>query len=340
MAFMASYNVMFDALMLDRFQKSELFDLRITMAAPVAYTPLIESAHRLAGVDEAEAILELPAQFSHGHLSTGVMLVAMREGSYLYRIYDSELGVHLSPSQGGVILSSSVADTLRAQRGSMLLMSAPTAGQEDIWVPVMDVVTENVGGAAYIELASLWELLNIPPTATSAIVRTEDSLAIIDQLRYNESIASMTDQARAQQVLNDMLESYGVMFYLMQIAGIGIAWAIITASSSISLSERKREYATLRVLGMQPKEVSEIMGFEYWVLTALGVLGGIPLVYLMKVGLNDMMGSDMFSIPLDTPISAYIQAGVLCAAAVLVSNLGARRRIAAFEMVEVLKERD
>ncbi|MCL2857760.1 MAG: FtsX-like permease family protein [Oscillospiraceae bacterium] len=339
-AFMAGYMDMYDDLLFDRFTKSELFDLRITMASPVAYTSLVESVHRLNGVDEAEAILELPVQLSHKHLSTGVMLTAIREDSELYRIYDSALRVHLPPSRGGVILSSSVADSLRAQRGSMLLMSAPSAGQEDIWIPVLDVVTVNIGGAAYIELTSLWELLGIPPTATSAIVRTGDSLAIIDMLRYNESISSLTDQARAQEVLGVMLETNGAMFVLMQIAGIGIAWAIITASSSISLSERKREYATLRVLGMQPKEVAEIMGFEYWVLSIIGMLAGIPLVYLMKVSLNDMMGTDLFTIPLYTPMSAYIQAALLCALAVLISNLSARRRIATFGMVDVLKERD
>jgi len=82
------------------------------------------------------------------------------------------------------------------------------------------------------------------------------------------------------------------------------------------------------------------MGFEYWILTILGILPGIPLVYLMKVGMNDMMGNDMFTIPLATPMSAYLQAAALCWVAVFISNLSARRRIAKFDMVDVLKERD
>jgi len=340
MTFMASYTDMMDVLMLDRFTKSQVFDLQITMNAPVAYTPLVESVHRLNGIETAEAILEVPVELSHRHLRTGVMLTAMREDSALFKIYDNQRGVWLPPSRGGVILSTSVADTLNARRGSIIYMDAPTAGREEIPLTVLEIVSENVGATAYMEIESLWDFLDIPPTATSAILRTDDTLAIMDALRYNESIASLTDQAQAKSALDDMMESYGAMFYLMQIMGIGIAYAIITASSSISLSERKREYATLRVLGMQPKEVSEIMGFEYWILTILGILPGIPLVYLMKVGMNDMMGNDMFTIPLATPISAYLQAAALCWVAVFISNLSARRRIAKFDMVDVLKERD
>jgi ABC-type antimicrobial peptide transport system permease subunit len=91
---------------------------------------------------------------------------------------------------------------------------------------------------------------------------------------------------------------------------------------------------------MHPKEVAEIMGFEYWVLTIIGMAAGIPLQHFMRVGLNDIMATDLFSIPLSTPNSAYIQAVVLCSVAVLLSNISARRKIATFDMVDVLKERD
>ena len=340
MTFMASYNEMFDVLMFDRFTKAQVFDMQITMTSPVAYTPLVEAVYRLEGVERAEAILEVPVSLSHRHLNTGVMLTAIREDSDMFFIYDNQLGINLPPSRGGVILSSSLAQSLGAGRGSVLLMDAPTAGREEIRLPVVDVVNENLGATAYIEIESLWDILGIPPTATSAIVRTYDTYAIMMQLRGVEAIAAVNDQTQMMAAFEEMMGTYAAMLFVMQLMGIGIAYAIITASSSISLSERKREYATLRVLGMQPKEVAEIMSFEYWVLSVIGIAAGVPLQHFMRIGINDMMGTDMFSVPLSTPTSAYIQAAVLCAIAVLISNLSARRKIAKFEMVEVLKERE
>jgi ABC-type antimicrobial peptide transport system permease subunit len=59
-----------------------------------------------------------------------------------------------------------------------------------------------------------------------------------------------------------------------------------------------------------------------------------------KVGLKDVMDNDLFSIPTTTPLSSYVQAGILCAVAVIISGYSARRKIARFDMVEVLKERE
>ncbi|MCL2579058.1 MAG: ABC transporter permease [Oscillospiraceae bacterium] len=339
-AFMTSYMEMFGDLLDARFTQSQVFDMRISMNTPQSYTPLMESGFRLEGAQGVEAILELPVLLSHGHLNTGALLTGMREDGHLYRIYDVERNTHLRPSRGGVILSSVAANELNAVRGSVLLMDAPSAGREEISLPVLDIVSENFGAAVYIELESLWEILDVPPTANTLLLQTDQAMDIINALRYNDTIASMTEQAQVRQHTETMLESNGAMFLFMQLAGIAIAYAIITNTASISLSERKREYATLRVLGMQPKEVCEIMSFEYWVLLILGMIPGIPLVYLMKLGLNDMMGSADMSLPLDTSVTSYLTAGVLCALAVFISNLSARRRIATFDMVDVLKERE
>jgi len=339
-AFMSSYMQMFDNLLDARFAQSQVFDMRITMREPGPYSPLLSSGESLEGAHNVEAILELPVTLSHGHLNMGAMLTAIHEDSELYRIYDSELDIHLTPTRDGVILSSIAADKLKAVRGSILYMDVPAAGREDISLPVLDIVTEGFGAGVYIELESLWGILEVPPTANSLILRTEQSQAILDALRYNDSVSSLTEQAVVRQVTETQLESSGMMFFFMQLAGIGIAYAIITNTASISLSERKREYATLRVLGMQPKEVCEIMSFEYWVLLLLGILPGIPLAYLMKLGLNDLMGGEDMSLPMATPLSAYLTAAALCWLAVFISNLSARRRIATFDMVDVLKERE
>jgi putative ABC transport system permease protein len=126
----------------------------------------------------------------------------------------------------------------------------------------------------------------------------------------------------------------------MQIAGMAVAYAIITNTSSISLSERKREYATLRVLGMHPREIGKILGFEYWVLTAIGIIPGIPLVRMLKEGMAGMMDTTMFSIPLSTPVSSYATAAVLCMITVALCNFTSARHIAKFDMVDILKERE
>jgi len=128
----------------------------------------------------------------------------------------------------------------------------------------------------------------------------------------------------------------------MLIFGAVIAFAIIYNSSAISLSEKKREYATLRILGMQIREVSEIQNFEYWLLFTAGCLLGIPFAKLLQTAVQIMFANyiDNFSMPGNlTPWGLGLAFGG-CMAAVLFSNFSAKRKIGRLDMVEVLKERE
>jgi len=119
-----------------------------------------------------------------------------------------------------------------------------------------------------------------------------------------------------------------------------VAFAIIFNTTTISLSERKREYATLRVIGLSVGEVSEIMNFEYAILTSFGILLGIPFTKLLNSLMNLMVDSDIYSMPSTLPLSAYLIGASCCFTAIFLSARSARKRIQTFDMVEVLKERD
>jgi putative ABC transport system permease protein len=116
--------------------------------------------------------------------------------------------------------------------------------------------------------------------------------------------------------------------------------AIIYNVSTISLSERQREYATLRVMGMQVNEVSSIMNFEFWLLCFFGIALGFPLTILLKEMMANMIHVEMFTFPTYTPPLAYIIGIAGCVAAVKIANMSAAGRIRKLDMVEVLKERE
>jgi putative ABC transport system permease protein len=136
------------------------------------------------------------------------------------------------------------------------------------------------------------------------------------------------------------MQTYGSLFASMQLAGVGVSFAIITNTASISLSERKREYATLRVRGMHPREIARIVGFEYWLLTAIGIWPGIPLMIGINEALLSVMDTTLFTLPTRPPADVYVTAGLLCFVTVWLCNMVCARRISRFDMVEVLKERE
>ena len=338
-AFMASYGDMFDALLLNQFTKVELYNLKISLTQPTAYTPALEAAHALSGVRRTEAMLELPVELRRNHLKKNVVVTAVETDSSLYKIYDNEGDFTLPPPTGGVILSSSLAEDLQVGRGDILMMKTSYT-YDDVPLPVLGIVHSNLGATAYLRLDYLWALLDSPPIVTSLLLDAENPPAVKTALLEADNVAAITDQEESRKMYVELMDSYAAMLYMMQLAGVGIAFAIITNTASISLSERKREYATMRVLGMYPGEIGRVVGFEYWVLALISVPPGILLTRLLKQAMAGIIDNEIFSMPVSTAPSSFVVAAVMCMAAVVLSNWSARRKIARFDMVEVLKERE
>ncbi len=138
-----------------------------------------------------------------------------------------------------------------------------------------------------------------------------------------------------------MLASYDFMIFIMQLLAVTIGFTIIYNTSVISFSERSREYATLRVLGLNIPEVKEIMSLEYWLLCIIGIILGIPFAHFLNLGMLEMMEEiESFAWPATVPGYAYIIGAVGCALAVAFSNMTSVRAIKRLDMVEVLKERE
>jgi putative ABC transport system permease protein len=130
------------------------------------------------------------------------------------------------------------------------------------------------------------------------------------------------------------------MMVVMEFMAIIVAFAIIYNTSTVSLSERKREYATLRVMGMQIKEVAQIMNIEHWILCIMGMVLGIPFTRLLKIAVKEMVDVDLFTFPVSTEMTAYIGGAAGCILAVIIANKTSEKYIKKFDMVEVLKERE
>jgi putative ABC transport system permease protein len=339
-ALMGSFNELFDSMLMDQFKKVELYNVKVSLKAPAAADAALESGMRLPGVHRAEALLELPAKLRLEHLSEDVAMTALEADSQLFHLYDSERGTELSLPPGGLVLTDNLAGELKAKRGDILTVTTAYTGDDEYRLPVLGVFRSNLGRAAYITLDSLWETLESPRVLSALLLDAEDPNAVRQELEDAANVSAITDQGQTLRVYEDLIDAYAFMLYMMQLAGAGVAFAIITNTASISLSERKREYATMRVLGMHPREIGRVVAFEYWVLAALALPPGVGLTRLLKQGLSTIIRTEMFSFPVTTQPASYITAAVFCGLAVLLSNLLASRKIARFDMVEVLKERE
>lgn len=342
MALMASYYTMIDVMLMSQFTNVQLFDGKISLIQPVQYLSGLESISVLPGVSSPEGLLELPVELKHENIKRTVMITGIESGSALYKLYDDKRGTNLAVSNSGLILSDRLAEKLNAKVGDELYVSSPLL-KDDIKAAVLDICVMSLGEMSFMDINGLSDMFNLNKPVTSLIFNTQspDSISQIRSLLIDaENVSAIQDKAAIIENNKSMTGPVVSIMGLMEFMSVVVAFAIIYNTSSISLSERKREYSTLRVLGLEIGEIAEILNFENWLLCFAGTILGIPFAKLLMSAVSGMMDVDLFKIPDTLPTYAFIIGGAGCVIAVFLSNLSAVRNIRKFDMVEVLKERE
>ena len=168
-----------------------------------------------------------------------------------------------------------------------------------------------------------------------------------------KGIAELKDQyATSKYVSNieirqEMIDRYNQLMALtadtlsiMAVIAIITGFAIVYNSSIISLAERERELASLRVMGMTTKEVMTVISVEQWMIGIAGMITGIPLAITINQALSKSMSSDLYTLPGVTSPEAILQAFIGTILAIWISQLTVARKVKKLDLVAVLKERE
>ncbi len=139
-----------------------------------------------------------------------------------------------------------------------------------------------------------------------------------------------------EQLADSMLVASG---FLLAFAGI-IAVGVVYNAARISLSERGRELASLRVMGFHRSEVATLLLGEQGILTLvaipMGLIIGYGICYAMAIGLT----TDIYRIPFVIDPQTIVISALFIIITAAASAWVVRRRLHRLSMVDVLKTRE
>ena len=127
-----------------------------------------------------------------------------------------------------------------------------------------------------------------------------------------EGICGRTDMiANIQEAI---LESQNISIMILVIfAGVLFFGSILNASL-VSMAERMREIATLRVLGYNPWQIGGLMLRESMLVDLLGTTLGLPLGYLLYLLMAAAYDMELIRLPVVVPPWVWIWTVVLAIA--------------------------
>ena len=177
----------------------------------------------------------------------------------------------------------------------------------------------------------------------AALIRTDRGMAhaLVDELEEVPVVSSVEVKADSMKSIQDTLaQSMWIMSITsVMFAGI-ISFAIIYNVTMVSLAERKRELASLRVMGFSKSEVGRILFYENFVTGGMGVLLGLPVGLLLCRGMATAYDNELFRFPVYIAPSTFLIAAVFTSMFIAIANFAVRGKINSLDLVETLKARE
>lgn len=199
-----------------------------------------------------------------------------------------------------------------------------------------------VGGGSYLNLEQANLIIQERHLVSGVMLKVDPgrSGAVEEKLNEMNNVSSIASRRQELANFNKNMEAMVYSITIMVAFALLMGFAIVYNSSVISFAERKRELASLRVLGFSGAEVSSLLLKENLLQSLLGVAAGLPFGWLISRAYVNAVSTDLYSLPLViSPLTYFWSAlgGVLfIAAAHLLAVWGVKR----LDLVEALKNRD
>lgn len=232
----------------------------------------------------------------------------------------------------GVIVTEKIANLLDLEEGDTLKFTGT-----DTYTEKVSNITENY----------LFHYIYLPKekykgTYNTVLLKTKNMTEkqeknFANELKEIPGVSNITFTSSTRHVFDDTMNSFAYVSLILIISAGALAFVVLYNLSSINISERRRELATIKVLGFYDKEVYQYINRENTILTVIGILlglgvGNILTMYIIKTCELDMLMFD----PTIAPLS-YLYAILITAAFAILVNIILYFSLKKIDMIESLK---
>lgn len=302
----------------------------------------IADFRHLPGVILAEPFSSVPAEIRSGHRARRLAIVGLPHDASLTRVLDGQQRPKALPPQG-LVLSRKLAEVLGVRLGESVEVHVLSGKRPVRLVPVADFAEDFSGLIAYMELDALNRLLGVGDEITGARITVAGGawVQFLQALKETPRASGVSiKQAMRESFRKTTAESIGLIQTMYSVFATVVTFGIAYNSARISLSERQRELATLRVLGFSQAEVGGVLVMELMILAALAIPLGLGFGSLLARGILSSVNTETVRLPLVLTASNYAYAILIVTIATSLSLWLACRRLNRLDLVGALKAQD
>lgn len=213
---------------------------------------------------------------------TYVMVLGQPKDSEKYvHFHDRKTKEAYELSDDGAIISEKTAKLLNAKVGDTISIKDENEGNKEI---VIQNICENyMGHYLYMTPKYYEKVYGEKPEYNTVLFSVQDSYTrqqmeeAGEKILARDEVLSLSYMKDIEKRLNDMLKSLNLVIIVLIVSAGMLAFVVLYNLNTINIAERKRELATLRVLGFYNPEVAAYVYRENILLTLIGTIVGAGL---------------------------------------------------------------
>jgi len=331
-----------DYLLQQSFSMSNRYDYIVRFTQPVKYTD-VAYWNRWSEVQKMEPLLEVPVKIKVGERAEDELLVGAGVTGELRKVYDMH-GQQKQIPEEGILLSKRIADKLGLKPGDEVevqttLGIGPTRTDH---LRITGVNQPMSGSGSYISWETANRLLGESQAVSAVMLKLDrpEMKSVETRLYEMTGVSSVLSPQREQAAFLQYMDTIIVFIAIMVLMAGLLGLAIVYNTSIMTFQERRRELASLRVLGFSQGEIAGLLRKETGIQAVLGIVIGLPAGKVMGSALMASISTDLYSMPAIIYPRTYLIAALLALIFIGIGQQLAIRKTGQIDMVEALKNRD
>lgn len=240
----------------------------------------------------------------------------------------------------GLVVSAKLAEVLGARVGDALLVEVLEDRRPRRLVRLAGLAEDFAGMAAYMDLHAVNRLLEEGDVVSGANFRV-DAAHRTDFLSALKGIPRVNWVAIKESLRENFRQttaaSIGLIQTIYMVFAIVVAFGVVYNNARISLAERARELATLRVIGFSQREVGAVLVTELVILALMAVPLGLLLGTGFATAILRAVNTETVRLPLILTTHNYAFAVMVVTVASFGSALVVLRKLKQLNLVGALK---
>ncbi len=301
-----------------------------------------EELAAFTGVERVEVFRTVHARVRSEYKTKRVGLIGAESNATLHRIVDKNSRVFNVPPNG-IVFSRALANDLDVAIGDIVFVEVLEGERPTKRIEVVAIVDELMGMNAYLEIGALNRLMNEDDIISGAYLRLDPRFedTVYTRLKRMPAVAGVGLPGAILKSFNDTFaKTIGIFTFVLVLFSGAIVFGVVYNAARIALSERGRELASLRVLGLTKGEIARILLGEQALQTAVAIPLGFLIGLILCAAMNNLVDTELMRLPLVFSQRTFILTAMLVILAAFVSGLLVIWRLRNLDLIAVLKTRE